>query len=107
MFVDHIGGSETKRDNRKSNLRIVTKQQNGMNHKPHGNNTSGKSGVYYDAHAKKWRARIYVNSKDINLGCFITKEKAIQARLEAENKYYKEYGFDYSQKLYKEGGLRY
>lgn len=106
MLVDHIGGSETIHDNRKSNLRIVTKQQNGMNHRIQTTNTSGKSGVWYERKINKWRARIYINSKDTHLGCFNTKEEAIQARLEAEDMYYKEYGFDYSQNMYKEGGIK-
>lgn len=53
------------------------------------NNTSGFRGVSYDKSRNKWRAYIKLQYKTINLGRFNTFEKAVQARLEAEEKYYK------------------
>lgn len=59
--VDHINGNRA--DNRKSNLRICTNQENSMNRNKNKNNTSGYKGVVYDKERKKWRARIQHNGK--------------------------------------------
>lgn len=53
------------------------------------NNTSGITGVGFDKSRSKWYARIKVNYKEIYLGRFDTKEEAINARKNAEAKYYK------------------
>lgn len=97
MVVDHIGGTETKYDNRKKNLRIVTQQQNTMNCRISKNNTTGITGVYWHKSANKWTANIKVNRKSIYLGIFDTKEEAIAARKKAEEKYFGEYSYDNSQ----------
>lgn len=58
-------------------------------------NTSGYKGVSFlpkkpgKQKHDKWRAYIFFQGKQINLGRFDTKEEAIQARLEAEEKYFK------------------
>jgi len=44
--TDHINNNPL--DNRRSNLRMVTHQQNIMNQKVSKNNTSGYKGVYWD-----------------------------------------------------------
>ena len=51
------------------------------------NNTSGYTGVTFNKRVKKWRATIYVG-RLISLGYFHDKEDAIQARKDAEIKYY-------------------
>ena len=89
MFVDHINGDRA--NNCKSNLRIVTQQQNQMNHSIFKNNTSGHTGVCWDKGANKWEARIGNKGKTVNLGYFTNKEDAIKARQEAEIKYFGEY----------------
>lgn len=86
LQVDHI--NRNKLDNRKSNLRLVTNQQNQYNTRLPRNNTSGFKGVYYNKDCDKWSAQITVNKKTINLGLFENKELAIQARLLAEKQYY-------------------
>ena len=53
------------------------------------NNTSGFRGVSYDKTRNKWRAYIKLQYKNKHLGRFDTFEEAAQARLEAEDKYYK------------------
>lgn len=53
------------------------------------NNTSGYSGVSYSKNKKKWVAYIKFQYKSISLGTFATKEEAIHARKNAEEKYYK------------------
>ena len=45
--------------------------------------------MYWDKQLKKYRARIMVCGKNINLGCFSKLEDAIKARKEAEEKYFK------------------
>ena len=85
-FIDHINNN--KFDNRKSNLRLATAQQNTFNKSIQKNNTSGVPGVFYIKNTNKWLATIGYNNKNINLGSFKDKSKAIIARKEAEQKYF-------------------
>lgn len=89
MQIDHINGNTL--DNRKQNLRIVTPHQNALNKNKidYGNNRH--NGVHYLKRNKKWRAYITYNGKWIHLGVYDTEEEAINARIEAEKKYFKEY----------------
>lgn len=87
--VDHINHNPL--DNRKSNLRICTKQQNEMNISIRSHNTSGITGVSIHKQTNKWRAYIEYNQKYIHLGLFNTKEEAIEARKQAEIEYFGEY----------------
>lgn len=99
--IDHIK-TENKFDNRKLNLRKVTRQQNNSNHKIFKNNTSGVSGVHWHSRDNIWEAWIRVNYKNIYLGRYANFEDAKNARLQAEEKYYGEYSYINSQKLYKD-----
>lgn len=56
MEVDHVNGN--KLDNRKGNLRIVTRSINLFNGGLCKRNTSGVRGVYFNKHAKKWMVRV-------------------------------------------------
>ena len=94
VLVDHK--NHRKFDNRKSELRFVNNQQNSQNSLLSKNNTSGYSGVTWHSRDKVWQARIKVNYKYIHLGCFNTKEEAIAARKEAEEKYFGEYSYNNS-----------
>lgn len=87
-YYDHINRNPL--DNRKSNLRKATSLENMKNQSKHKNNTSGVSGVSWHKKIEKWCARIGVDNKMINLGCFTDKKDAIKARLEAELMYYGE-----------------
>lgn len=91
-FVDHI--NHNVKDNRKSNLRIVTNNQNQMNAKLRKNNTSSCTGVYKIKN--KWVANIQINKKRIQLGTFTCFEDAVQARKLAEEKYFGEYSYSNS-----------
>ena len=86
MDVDHINGNPL--DNRRVNLRICTHAENSRNTKLARNNTSGHIGVSWDKSRKKWSARIKLNYKDIYIGRYETIKDAIEARLNAENKYF-------------------
>jgi len=69
--IDHIDGNPF--NNKRSNLRVVTNQQNQMaRHKAVG--ISGHKGVY--SVNKKWRAVIKKDGKLIHIGYFDTKELA-------------------------------
>lgn len=76
--IDHINHDIL--DNRKSNLRIVTKSENNFN-------KSKIAKGYYKIN-NKYVATIKVNNKAINLGRFDNEEDAIKARKDAELKYY-------------------
>ncbi len=88
IIVDHIHHNHA--DNRKSELRIVTVNENNLNRKLSKNNSTGHSGIYYNSSCDKWRAYIRINSKLLYLGSFSTKEEAIEA---AEKKYFGEYRY--------------
>jgi len=84
MQIDHIDGD--KSNNRISNLRLATHEQNLYNQKVNSTNTSGYKGVvqYYS----RWRAYICINYKRINLGTFDTPEEAHKAYCEAADKHH-------------------
>ena len=94
LFVDHI--NHNRFDNRKINLRIVTKSQNRMNHALPSNNTSGESGVSWDEKSQKWHSRIGYNNQEITLGFYNDFNEAVDARKKAEDKYFGEYSYDNS-----------
>lgn len=89
MLVDHINHNIL--DNRKENLRIVTKSQNLMNRDLGRNNESGCNGVNWFKKSRKWMVRITVDNKIIYLGLYENLEDAIKVRKEAEEKYFGEY----------------
>ena len=84
-------------DNRKSNLRICSNQQNICNCELAKNNTSGVKGVYWAKDKQKWTVQVTINNKTKYIGRYSTLEEAIKAREEAAKKYYGEYAYeDYS-----------
>lgn len=86
--VDHIFQvSRGVCDNRKTNLRLCTHQENMENSSLYKNNNSGHAGVSFDKRNNVWVANISVKSKNIYLGVFKNKEEAIKARKEGEVKY--------------------
>ena len=97
MFIDHINGNGL--DNRRSNLRICTRSQNGMNRKMQNNNTSGYKGVIWSKSAKKWQVQIIFNKKRIHLGYFKIKKEGALAYNEASLKYFGK--FAYINRVYK------
>lgn len=79
LCIDHINRNTL--DNRKSNLRIVTKFENNLNK---GNNTSGCVGVTWDKNKQKWQVTI----KKKFIGRFDDFKEAVNARKQAEKFYH-------------------
>jgi len=77
MYVDHIDGNGL--NNQRSNLRICTKAQNGMNRGKQANNSSGYKGVGWDRTRNKWRAQIKIGQGSVFIGRFDRLEDAIKA----------------------------
>lgn len=84
MDIDHING--IKDDNRWSNLRLAKRGENNMNSGNPSNNTTGQKGVHPTR--GRWFARIKVDGKIIHLGVFLKFEDAVEARKQAEKKYF-------------------
>ncbi len=80
--IDHI--NHDRFDNRISNLRIVSREDNCRNMSKSKANTSGTTGVNWHKHQKRWVARIHVDKKRIELGAFIEFSDAVNARKNAE-----------------------
>jgi hypothetical protein len=76
--IDHR--NRIRLDNRITNLRSVTKQENMWNSKA--------KGYYWHKRSKKWEAQIFVNNNHIHLGYFDNEEDARAAYLEAKEKYH-------------------
>lgn len=79
--IDHHDGNGL--NNRRSNLRFATRQQNSRNTK--------KLGYSFIKRINRWHARICIDNKEINLGYYKTEEEALEARKRAEKKYFGEF----------------
>lgn len=89
MVHDHIDGNGL--NNTRENIRFVFQADNCKNKSISSRNRSGQSGVHWKEDKKKWCANITVNGRKIHLGYFSDKIKAINARKQAEVKYFGEY----------------
>ena len=78
-LLDHE--NRDKKDNRISNLRIITNQKNSFN-------TKAKGYSYQKDAKRKWKAEIMVNGVSIYLGRFYTEEEARESYLQAKEKYH-------------------
>lgn len=78
---DHI--NRDKLDNRRSNLRLVTKTQNMRNRSIRSDNTSGVDGVR-GQFLGRWQAHIKVAGRTHYLGTYDSLEEAAAARARAE-----------------------
>jgi hypothetical protein len=84
LEVDHIDGNGL--NNRRSNLRVVTRAQNAWNRRKASYNKSGFKGVTLDKPTGKWRAQITLNRKQRFLGHYdtIAEAAAVYAKASAE-----------------------
>jgi hypothetical protein len=87
--VDHINGDTT--DNRLSNLRLCTQQQNMWNQRLRRNSSTGFKGVSKDKVSGRFRAVIGHNRKRFYLGTFDTAEAAHEAYKAAAIKHFGEF----------------
>lgn len=85
---DHINGNTL--DNRRANLRIVTKNDNAKNRKVNSNNTSGRRGVYFEIRRgkPKWRISLSIDGKLKSFGDYDSIEEAILVREKVESNFY-------------------
>jgi hypothetical protein len=77
--IDHDDGN--RRNNRWSNLKDRTRQQNACNQRLRSTNKSGVNGVHWDKAQQKWRAQIGHGNM---LGSFDLLDAAVAARRAAE-----------------------
>lgn len=84
-YIDHINGNRS--DNSWKNLRGVTLEENLLNKRTYKNNSSGQSGIHWEANMGKYRVRIQKNGKRDCLGFFDDLEEAISVRKKAEIDY--------------------
>jgi hypothetical protein len=88
-FIDHINGDTL--DDRITNLREATWDENARNTKKPRHNRSGFKGVHWRANRQKWVAELKVNGKLIRAGSFKTAEEASEAYKQAAVKYHGEF----------------
>ena len=75
--IDHINGNPF--DNRITNIRMCTPQQNRCNTKLSKANVSGFKGVSFRPKEGKWRAAIGMNGRRITIGSYRTIDEARSA----------------------------
>ncbi len=90
MDIDHVDGDGL--NNRRNNLRLATKSENGRNRGANVTNTSGFKGVSWHKAAGRWLAQITVKRKNKYLGLYNTPEEAHAAYCDASKKYHGEFG---------------
>lgn len=88
-FIDHI--NQDKSDNRISNLRECTNQQNKYNQGLTSRNTSGFKGVSFHKASGKWRAQINHDNATKYLGIYETAEEANMAYEKASKEIHGEF----------------
>ena len=88
MEVDHINGDGL--DNRRSNLRVATRAENGRNRKPQTGTSSVYKGVSWDKQAQQWRAYVKGDRKLIHIGLFHDEVEAAEAYDEAARRLFGE-----------------
>ena len=91
--------NHNKLDNRKSNLRTATPNQNTMNSNLRSDNKSGVVGVMWNKRNNNWYVQIGMNGRNKYLGSFVNFDDAVRARKEAEEKYFGEFSYENSMNI--------
>ena len=86
LHTDYINGNGL--DNRRENLRIVTRVVNNQNRKLSKNNKSKYNGITWKKLNKKWSVEISVDGKSKYIGIFDTLQDAVKVRKLAEHFYW-------------------
>ncbi|NTW70666.1 MAG: hypothetical protein HGA49_00275 [Eubacteriaceae bacterium] len=89
LVVDHI--SRNRLDNRRSNLRLCTQQENSFNQTLPRNNSTGHIGVSFMKKANVFEAYIHLNNKKHHLGLYKNLKDAVMVRDIAAQKYFGEF----------------
>lgn len=89
LSIDRI---DSNGDYEPSNCRWTTMINQFRNRRIRKTNRSGVTGVAWRGDCKKWRVTITVNSKTISLGNYTDFDSAVEARRQAEQKYWSEEG---------------
>lgn len=87
--TDHANGN--KLDNRRSNLRIVTKNQNQWNRRKQRGSSRYK-GVSWNKQNQRWHVSLQLNGKKVWLGYYRTEEEAGEAYKAGVSKFFGKYG---------------
>jgi|11_taG_2_1085331.scaffolds.fasta_scaffold41009_1 hypothetical protein len=91
MYIDHINND--KLDNRKSNLRVCTHQENDMNRRSRISSTSKYKWVYFYRAYKKWSVNITYKWKRIHIGYFKNEDEAGMAYDKKAKELFWEYAY--------------
>jgi hypothetical protein len=90
--VDHINGDRA--DNRWCNLREATRSQQAQNGAKRSTNNSGRIGVFFDKHRKKWTACVTLHGRAVFRKRYDAFDEACAAREAAEQKHFGEFASD-------------
>lgn len=89
QLLDHINRKTF--DNRRENLRLITRSGNALNSKLSTKNSSGYRGVTYHKQHKKWYVQLVKDYKHHFIGLFTSKKEAVIAYNVAVVKLHGEY----------------
>ena len=94
LMGDHIDGDTL--DNRRTNIRRVTRTQNAMNQAASRSSTTGVKGVSWSKRKRRYIAHIRTGGRDVRLGYFRTLEEARAARRAADAAHFGKYSYEAS-----------